>query len=510
MAPPASLLERCRSFLSDHQIGSISVLLGFLTTAMLWIRYWTALHRPIYLTGDAASDGIMVSLAKHLRLDHGHYSQFAFFHPGAAMFYVEALGQWIFYNCLHLFPNENNAQWATLMLVNAAFIAGSAFCLGVVFRSARVVFATGFGILLYAAWPSKIFIQSGPSLLTQIWVPTQTIWCFSFFLCALIYVTTKKPSVDVVVAIATVLLAQRYLGLVPIAAIAMAGAFTYMWRTGRATRGRELRNGLIASSVLCIPNLLGLAFDWPWQLRNYARASVHQTRDPRGILQTFRFVASFWGIHHAWLFALVLLAAVGLSFWLWRRPASVTRNGYLALLVTLLASTVVALGVAYLVDSSISDLDAYQLSFYDGTVALAYATAAIFLLRWITAYLAVPAVLAFGSFGPSPQPNPEIPQALRAVVAAAHGRPIEYVSQGDAASWPTIAGLLLEDVRAGVKACAKQYDPEDLFLYSPGEVCSASSPTGRVRFVVNPTKAIFGATPIFTGSQISIVEPKGP
>ena len=504
----ASRRQRARSqverFLQRHPIGSLSVLVGIITAAMLWIRYWSVLQKPFWVTGDLASDSIIVSLAKRLRLNHGHYSQFAFFHPGTAMFYFEAFGQWLFYNVLHLFPTESNAQLATLFLANAALIAGSAFCLGVLFKSPRVVVATAFGILLYAANPTKIFIQSGPALIAQLWVPTQTIWCFVFFLCALAYVVAKKPSAFVVVAVASVLLAQRYLGLVPVAFFGMVVGFIAAWRTQGATKKRDLRNGILAAVILCLPNILGVIVDWPWQFSNYARASVHQIHAARGVRSTVRFVGDFWGIHNPYVFLLFMALLAVIAYWLWKRPSSTARNGYLVLLVLVLTSTAVALIFAYLVSSDISQLSAYELSFYDGVPAVAYAIVSILLLRWVLAYLAFAAVLLFANFGAMPPTNSNVPLAQQAIDKAAHGRPIEYIAQSSAASWPSIAALLLVDIRSGVNACAQETSPQDFFLYTPNYVCTAASSVGRVQFLINPITPVPGAITVFSSPDITV------
>jgi hypothetical protein len=505
--PSSSPRDKVGSFLRTHKFGALSVLVWLITSALLWARFWSALRTPFYETGDLASDSIMVSLAKHFRLNHGHYSQFNFFHPGAAMFYVEALGQWVFYNLFHLFPTESNAQLATLLIVNAAFIAGSAFCLGVVFRSPRVIFATSFAILLYASIPSMSFMQTGASFIAQLWVPIQTIWCFVFFLCALIYLFAKRPSLFIVLGISATLLAQRYFGLVPIALIGLVAGFYVAWKFDLPSRRRDLRNGIIAVVILCIPNILGVVLDWPWQFVNYAKASRHGVHGYRGIRATFDFVGQFWRIHHGYIFALLIVIACGITFMIWKRPASPTRNGYLGIMLAILGSTVVAIGFSFFVVSDLVPLEVYQLAFYDAAPILFYVLLAILVLRLGTAYLALPAVLLFADFGPPAQSgNGNVLQAQAAIVHSANGKQIEYVSQNIAQSWPMIAALQLVDIYSGVNSCVQEASPSFTFIFTTSYVCTSAQSGQRVQFVVNPTSPWPNSTTVYKSPDLNVVK----
>lgn len=505
--PSQNRRDSLNNFVKAHRLGVISLCVWLFTSGLLWIRFWSSLQTPFYETGDLASDSIMVSLAKHFRLNHGHYSQFNFFHPGAAMFYIEAFGQWVLYNLFHLFPTESNAQLATLLVVNAGFIASSAFCLGVVFKSPRVIFATSVAIILYASVPSMSFMQTGASFIAQLWVPVQTIWCFVFFLCALIYLFARKPSVFVILGIAATLLAQRYFGLVPIALFGLLGGYFVAWKFDLSTRRRDLRNGVIAIIVLSIPNILGVFFDWPWQFLNYAKASRHGVHGHRSVRETFDFVGQFWHIHHGYVFALVILVACGIACVLWKQPASPSRDGYLGILLAIVGSTAVAIGFSFFVVSSLTPLDVYQLAFYDAAPILFYVLLAIIVLRLGTAYLALPAVLIFADLGPiPPSGTASVVHAQAAIVQAAHGRQIEYVSQDPGQSWPMIAALQLIDIYTHTNSCVQETSPGYAFIFTTSYICSSTQPHGRVQFVVNPTSAWPNSTYVYTSPNLNVLK----
>lgn len=490
-------------------MGVTASVTGVVVAAALWIRYWSDLRTPTHPVGDLASDGLMVELARHFRLDHGHYSQFGFFHPGAAMFYVEAAGETLFSSWLHLFPNGYDATWATVLLVNAALIGLSAFCLGVAFRSPRVIVAATAGFLLFAVEPTRTFAQSVNGLLVESWIPVQTLWCTLFLICSLIYLLSRKPSAFVLIGISTIWLAQRYIVLVPIAAVCLAFGWSVAWRTvERERRGRYLGWGIVSAVVLCIPNLLGVAFGWPWQITNYWHAVAHPEKNPRTIVQSISLVASFWGLPHAWILAVLLVAGIGVAVVIYRMRPSTERTGYLTILAVIYVGTALAVAMTYGVNSDVDQVHAYELSFYLGVVALGYGAVAIAVLRWWIAYAVVPALLAFGDFGVPPAVGfLDMSAGQAAIVKSAAGRPIAYVS-ANGANWIWIDGMLLENVQSGVPSCAVSYDSSSKFVYAPQHVCSDAGQTNAVRFMINPGGAVPGGQTIYTSSDLEIVKLK--
>ena len=490
-----------------HVMGVTASVTGVVVAVALWIRYWSDLRTPTHPVGDLASDGLMVELARNFKLDHGHYSQFGFFHPGAAMFYLEAAGETLFHNWLHLFPNGYDATWATVLLVNAALIGLSAFCLGVAFSSPRVIVASTAGFLFFAIEPSRTFAQSLNGLLVESWIPVQTLWCILFLICSLVYLLSRKPSAFVLVGVSSVWVAQRYVVLVPIAAACLAFGWFVAWRTvERRRRGRYLGWAIGSMVVLCLPNLLGIVFGWPWQITNYWHAVAHPEKSPRTLSQSFSLVASFWGLRHGWIFAVLLVVGIGVAVVIYRMKPSTERTGYLAIIAVIYVGTALAVAMTYGVNSDVDQLHAYELSFYLGVVALGYGAVAMAVLRWWIAYAVVPGLLAFGNFGLPPAVGfLDMAAGQAAIVKAAGGRPIAYVSV-NGGNWIWIDGMLLENVESGVPACAVSYNAGSAFVYAPEHVCTDGEQKNAVRFMVNPGGAVPGGQTIYTSNDLEIVK----
>lgn len=83
------------------------------------------LKTPIYELGDVATNSIAVRDAKELRQIHGAYSRFGFRHPGPALFYVYATGEWLFFDLLKVVPAPCNGQILANVLLTSFFFSAA-------------------------------------------------------------------------------------------------------------------------------------------------------------------------------------------------------------------------------------------------------------------------------------------------------------------------------------------------------------------------------------------------
>src|SRR5215218_6286767 len=67
-------------------------------------------HEPIHEESDSAANSLLVLKAKRFELLHGHYSRLCFFHPGPALLYAEAAGEWLFHDTLKVVPAPHNGH----------------------------------------------------------------------------------------------------------------------------------------------------------------------------------------------------------------------------------------------------------------------------------------------------------------------------------------------------------------------------------------------------------------
>ena len=82
-------------------------------------------RQPYYEWWDLAANSFSIIQAKHFALLYGAYSRWGFLHPGPALFYVEALGEWLFYDVLRWVPAPYNGQLLMHVAVMAGFFAAA-------------------------------------------------------------------------------------------------------------------------------------------------------------------------------------------------------------------------------------------------------------------------------------------------------------------------------------------------------------------------------------------------
>ena len=80
---------------------------------------------PYYETWDSAANSFSVDRAKHFTQLYGPYSRWGFNHPGPALFYLQALGEWVFYDLLHLSPAPFNAQTLLYLFASTGFFVAA-------------------------------------------------------------------------------------------------------------------------------------------------------------------------------------------------------------------------------------------------------------------------------------------------------------------------------------------------------------------------------------------------
>ena len=76
---------------------------------------------PFYETWDSAANALSVDQAKHFAQLYGPYSRWGFYHPGPTLFYLQALGEWLFFDLLHWTPAPYNAQTLLYLFVSVGF-----------------------------------------------------------------------------------------------------------------------------------------------------------------------------------------------------------------------------------------------------------------------------------------------------------------------------------------------------------------------------------------------------
>jgi hypothetical protein len=477
--------------------------------ALLCVRNRFLFTTRLYEQGDAGANSILIEQAKHFTLLVGNYSRERFHHPGPAYMYVQASGDYLFRNALHVVPTAWNAHMLAVFALNSAFVA---LAVGVVYGWTRSLWGaaacfavfTGFAIayppIVNSDWmpymyvvPYMVFVLAAGSVAAgraqDAWIFTLTGWflihghaCFLLF----------GPALTLAVLAAVLWPRRHTLGT-------SAGSFF-----------REQRRAWIPvaviSAVFALPIVVNLALHWPGDFGKYISYGGSGRAGGHGLRQVAQYALWFWWPHQpAWLaglaavlgYAVALAAVFGLS----RGPR---RRFLLALLAVNVVSSLVFLFYAA---AGIDNLTQYYIGYFywsaplvtvlvivlaglEGVRPRPGADSSRFALSLSTgvAGLAAAAVLVGLAVIPGARTSTNdidesLPQVVASLAARAHGKTI--VLHIDGPAWVETAGFLVQAERSGVKACL--HEPWYTFLMTGQFICTpAQTATGQAYWIYTP------------------------
>jgi hypothetical protein len=474
-----------------------------LVLVVLLVRNAFLFSTPEYEDADMGADSILIEQARRFSLLVGNYSREHFNHPGPAFLYVQAWGESLFYDALHLVPTPWNGQLIGLYALSALF-AASVVAVGHGWtRSLRGAAATLAVVALFGALH--------PSMFSSDWMPYVYMPAYFAFVVAIASVAAGRTQDCWLAALAGWFLIHghaSFLIFVPVLACAAVAAVLWRrWREDAALFSPPARRVWIPvaaiSAVFALPIAIELALHWPGNFGKYFAYSSSSKSGGHTLIQLARYVLWFWWPHaHAWAVPIILVAVALLLTW--RLPSGPLRRFCGSLLAvdaisTLLFIAYAAVGVDFLSD--------YYIGYFYWSapllVILAIALAATELLPGQLAAVAAvaAAVAAATAFAVTPltqfdlaHVDPETPSVTgpvtdptlaagtAALAAKADGRPLVFRFGNNA--WPAVTGLLVQSERTGVTACVA--DPNWAFMMTEQFICTPAELREGESFVVYP------------------------
>src|ERR1700733_2280493 len=474
-----------------------------LVLGVLLVRNAFLFSTPEYENADMGADSILIEQARRFSLLVGNYSREHFNHPGPAFLYVQAWGESLFYDALHLVPTPWNGQLIALYALSALF-AASVVAVGHGWtQSIRGAAATLAVVALFGALH--------PSMFSSDWMPYVYMPAYFAFVVAIASVAAGRTQDCWLAAVAGWFLIHGpacFLIFVPV--LACAAVAGVLWRRGRenaalfAPPARRVWIPVAAiSAVFALPIVIELALHWPGNFGKYFAYSSSSKSGGHTVVQLAGYVLWFWWPHAlAWAVPIVL-AAVALLL-TWRLPSGPLRRLCGALLAvdalsTLLFIAYAAVGVDFLSD--------YYIGYFYWSapvlVIMVIALAATELLPGQVAGVAAvaAAVAAATAFAVAPltqfdlaHVDPETPSTTgpvtdptlaagtAALAAKADGRPLVFRLGNN--TWTVITGLLVQSERTGVTACVA--DPNWAFMMTEQFICTPAELREGESFVVYP------------------------
>ena len=480
--------------------------------ALLCVRNRFLFSARLYEQGDAAANSILITQAKHFTLLIGNYSREGFNHPGPAYLYVQAAGEWLFQDTLHLVPTAWNAHMLAVFALNCASVS---LCTMVIYgwtRSVAGVAACCAVVVAFVLWQ--------PWILNSDWMPNLYVMTYVVFVIAAGSVAVGAARDIWILTLSGWLLIHGhacFLFIVPL--IVVATAVIVMWRFGwrDCLRTFAQRRGIwlpvaVISAVFLLPILLNLALHWPGDFAKYFSYGKSGRAGGHGPRQILHYLLWFWWPHsYAWVAVLVLVAAaVAVAWWLVPRAAPLRRF----LIALLLINGVSTAAVIVYAAAGIDDLSEYYITYFYWSAPLV--TVLVIVLGLVSALpprtgLAVAMAAAVASctvlaVRPATRAitndiDEALPGAVATLGARAPGRTIVLHIQHNA--WPQTAGFLVQAERTGVHACVD--DSSYTFLFSRQFICTPAQVTKGVTYEFDTPAAPAGSRVLLSFHGVSVL-----
>lgn len=461
---------------------------------MLLARNAFLFSTRLYEQGDSGANSILIQQATRFRLLVGNYSREHFHHPGPAYMYLQAAGEWLFRDLLHVVPTAWNGQLIAVFALNSALCG---IAVSIVYRWTR---SGPCGVIAFVV--TMAFAASHTEVINSGWMPDLYVMPFFVFALSAASVAAREPRDLWILAFSGWLLIHGqacFLLFVPVITVAaIAAALWPSRRTLRASitafvvkRRRCWVPAVVISALFLLPIALELALHWPGYFGQYFSygASSQSGGHPAG--QILRYMLWFWWPRgYALLlvpFAIAVTAAA---------PRGPVRRFLIAILgVTALTSV----AFAYYAVAGIDYLSEYYIGyFYWSAPFLMLLVIAVGLTQAVltqavltklvprrtvprrvaTAAAAATAVITLVAAGLIPgmrislrDNDPALPGAVAALAARGPGKPI-VITLAQPAAWIGTTGFLVQAERTGIPACVDQ--PAWAFMLTTQFICTTS------------------------------------
>lgn len=293
-ARPVVTAGAARSSLREPRSSRRVGLASFLVVATGLLLHDRSLFRVrIWEVGDAAANSLLVDNAKHLHLLVGHYSRVGFNHPGPAVLYLQALGEWVFYDLLHVAAGPYNGQVVAVVLLEAAAVGAVV--------SLVHSWAGGWVVGPVAAAVVLLWYLHHPFSLTSTWMPlvvvapfllllvsaasvasgrTQHLWLLTGVACLLVHAHVEFALFSPVLCL---------WALAAWAAIERIGPLTMLRRDPRAWW-----TSLAIVLVFAFPIALNTVLHYPGEIPKYVTYSSAGPKVTPSLAQVLHYSRQFW------------------------------------------------------------------------------------------------------------------------------------------------------------------------------------------------------------------------
>jgi hypothetical protein len=377
-----------------HSILYIVIALIVFTVLALVNR--SLLSMELFETGDSAANSLLVQDAKRFTLLTGNYSRIGFHHPGPAILYILAAGEFCFYDATGLVRSPFAGQLLAVYLYNAGWIALLTWQLVKLLQN-------GWSALAATAVFVAASVLQDPQNLSGIWFPYLYYFPFAVFTLAVARFASGRIDSLSVLCLAGSVLVHGHVSFVAIAGIMVMGAFFAYWRNvGVHSRepgwGRYLRKEatahrgqLLASAIIvtlfAFPIVLNTVLNYPGEIPKYL--AYRSGFSLNGWWDSLGFLAYFWGGSQPSALVVVIL----MLLLIWRCKSAPGESELGNVQGVILAVVLATFAIFFYAKTGIDDLAMkYTGIFYFAAVQISIVFAALMVLGGVTRPLRSPLV----------------------------------------------------------------------------------------------------------------------
>jgi hypothetical protein len=292
-----------------------NVLLFVAIACVLMAVQWRIDARNVmHELGDFAANSLLVLDAKHLQLLYGNYSRIGVNHPGPAILYVLAAGEWLFYDVLHIAPSPFSGQLLAVCLYSAAWFT-------LIFALLRRFT----GAILPALLFTTVFIAAigflEPSVYLGIWFPDLYVLPFAAVLVALSRLAHGRMDAMRAMAVASGFLINGHVSFIPMLGVMLIVMLAANWWISRGDRSlrilskdflrrhkREIQIACAILFVFFIPLLILTVIQFPGPLYEYVKFGRNDKHNSLGA--ALKFIGVYWKSGYAWAWGVALALAL--------------------------------------------------------------------------------------------------------------------------------------------------------------------------------------------------------
>lgn len=490
--------------------------------ALLCARNRFLFTAHLYEQGDAGANSILIEQARRFTLLVGNYSRERFHHPGPAYMYLQAWGEYLFRDALHVVPTAWNAHMLSVFALNSAFVALAA---GIGYGWTRSLRGA---VACFAVFTA--FAVAYPPIVNSDWMPYMYVVPYMVFVLAAGSVAAGRAQDAWIFTLSGWLLIHGqacFLLFVPVMTVAVLAAVLWPRRHGlgesfgsffRTQRSTWIPVAVI-SAVFLLPIVVNLVLHWPGDFGKYISYGRSSRAGGHGVRQVLTYALWFWWPHRpTWLAGLAAVLGYALALAVSLRLAhGRLRRFLLALLAVNVVSSVAFLFYAAV---GIDHLSEYYIGFFYWSAPLV--TVLVILLGLAeaagsrrrqanllaTGMAVLAAAAAFAAFAVIPGTrtstkdiDESLPRVVAALAAQAHGKTI--VLHIDHNAWVETTGFLVQAERSGVRACLD--DPWFTFLVTKQFICTpAQAASGQGYWFYEPSGLPRGTPVILRFSGVDV------